>query len=153
MARATASPVHIRRAAQGEAEIMAAIHAAAFARSWDAASMARFLAAPCCLTLLAASNPGSQAEGLLIARSTGEEAELLTLAVVPACRGRGIARALLEAAISALGTAGAKQLFLEVDEANAPAVHLYQALGAIVIGRRPRYYEHGADAVIFSLAL
>ena len=30
---------------------------------------------------------------------------------------------------------------------------LYQSLGAVAVGRRPRYYEHGADADIFSLAL
>ncbi len=86
-------------------------------------------------------------------RSAGDEAELLTLAIHPACRRLGLARALLDAAISALRKAGAKRLFLEVEEGNAPARGLYQGLGAVVVGRRPRYYEHGADADIFSLAL
>jgi [ribosomal protein S18]-alanine N-acetyltransferase len=77
----------------------------------------------------------------------------LTLAVDPACRRLGLARALLGAAASALRAAGTKQLFLEVDEGNSAARGLYQSLGAVVVGRRPRYYEHGADADIFSLAL
>jgi ribosomal-protein-alanine N-acetyltransferase len=55
--------------------------------------------------------------------------------------------------MTALRDAGAKQLFLEVEEGNAPARLLYQSLGAVAIGRRPGYYEHGADAAIFSLAL
>ena len=59
----------------------------------------------------------------------------------------------LATAIDALRKAGAKQLFLEVDEANEAARSLYQSLGAVAVGRRPRYYEHGADADIFSLAL
>jgi ribosomal protein S18 acetylase RimI-like enzyme len=44
-------------------------------------------------------------------------------------------------------------LFLEVDQGNSAARGLYQSLGAVVVGRRLRYYEHGADADIFSLAL
>jgi ribosomal protein S18 acetylase RimI-like enzyme len=52
-----------------------------------------------------------------------------------------------------LGESGAKQLFLEIEEGNDAAVKLYRSLGATAIGRRARYYEHGADAAIFSLAL
>jgi ribosomal protein S18 acetylase RimI-like enzyme len=40
-----------------------------------------------------------------------------------------------------------------VDKGNEAALALYRSLGAQPIGRRPRYYEHGADAAIFSLAL
>jgi ribosomal protein S18 acetylase RimI-like enzyme len=52
-----------------------------------------------------------------------------------------------------LGESGAKQLFLEVEDGNLAAVELYRSLGATVVGQRARYYEHGADAAIFSLAL
>jgi [ribosomal protein S18]-alanine N-acetyltransferase len=147
------SPIAIRLAGPGDAEIMAAIHAACFARDWDAAAIAPFLGAPGCLSLLAATAEGEPAQGLLIARVAGDEAELLTLGVLPACRRVGLARVLLGAAMIALRGAGAKQLFLEMEEANAPARGLYQSLGAVVVGRRPRYYEHGSDAAIFSLAL
>jgi tRNA threonylcarbamoyl adenosine modification protein YeaZ len=147
------SPIAIRLAGPGDAEIMAAIHAACFARDWDAAAIAPFLGAPGCLSLLAATAEGEPAQGLLIARVAGDEAELLTLGVLPACRRLGLARVLLGAAKIALRGAGAKQLFLEMEEANAPARGLYQSLGAVVVGRRPRYYEHGSDAAIVSLAL
>jgi ribosomal-protein-alanine N-acetyltransferase len=52
-----------------------------------------------------------------------------------------------------LRTSGAKRLFLEVEEGNGTAIALYQALGAVAVGSRPGYYEHGADAAMFSLAL
>jgi ribosomal-protein-alanine N-acetyltransferase len=131
---------------------MAALHAACFAKSWDAAEIGQFLGVPGCLALLAA--PRAQApQGFLIVRSAGDEAELLTLAVDPACRRLGLAQALLGAATSALRDTGSKRLFLEVDEENSAARGLYKSLGAVVAGRRPRYYEHGADADIFSLAL
>ena len=36
---------------------------------------------------------------------------------------------------------------------NDPAGNLYRSLGAIPVGRRKAYYQHGADALIFCLAL
>jgi ribosomal protein S18 acetylase RimI-like enzyme len=44
-------------------------------------------------------------------------------------------------------------LFLEVEPGNAPALRLYESFGAVRVGERKAYYEHGADAAIFSLAL
>jgi [ribosomal protein S18]-alanine N-acetyltransferase len=147
------SAVPLRLAGLGDAAVMASIHAACFTPGWDAAAMAQFLGAPGCLALLATSGADEPAQGLLISRKASDEAELLTLAVPPACRRRGLGRALLAASLVALRAAGAKQLFLEVEEGNAPARLLYQAFGAVAVGRRPNYYAHGADAAIFSLAL
>jgi [ribosomal protein S18]-alanine N-acetyltransferase len=145
--------IEIRAARAADASAMAAIHAACFAKSWDAAEIGQFLGVPGCLSLVASTSPAQAPQGFLIVRSAGDEAELLTLAVELACRRLGLASALLAAATGALRGTGSKQLFLEVDEGNSAARGLYQSLGAVVVGRRPRYYEHGADADIFSLAL
>ncbi len=147
------STVAIRLAGVVDAEAMAAIHGACFAKNWSAGEIAQFLGAPGCLSLVASLSPQQTVQGFLIVRSAGDEAEILTLAVDPSHRRQGLARALLTAAIDSLRKAGAKWLFLEVDEANEAARGLYQSLGAVAVGRRPRYYEHGADADIFSLAL
>jgi [ribosomal protein S18]-alanine N-acetyltransferase len=148
-----ASAVDLRLATPGDAAVLAAIHAASFARGWDQESMAQFISGPGCLVLLASRAPSGPVEGFVIARKADDEAEILTLAVHPDCRRAGLARALVETAIDRLRAAGAARLFLEVDEANAPARALYRSFGAKEVGRRCRYYEHGADAVIFSLAL
>jgi ribosomal-protein-alanine N-acetyltransferase len=145
--------IEIRAAFAADASAMAAIHAACFAKSWDAAEIGQFLGVPGCVALVASTSPAQAPQGFLIVRSAGDEAELLTLAVDPACRRLGLASALLAAATAALRGAGSKRLFLEVDQGNSAARGLYQSLGAVVVGRRPRYYEHGADADIFSLAL
>lgn len=145
--------IEIRAAYAADASAMAAIHAACFAKDWDAAEIGQFLGVPGCLALVASTSPAQAPQGFLIARSAGDEAELLTLAVDPACRRLGLASALLAAATGALRSAGSKWLFLEVDQGNSAARDLYQSLGAVAVGRRPRYYEHGADADIFSLAL
>lgn len=148
-----ASAIDIRPAGAFDVEVMAAIHAGCFAKNWSANEIAQFLGAPGCLSLLASASPGESAQGFLIVRSTGDEAEILTLAVDPNHRRRGLARALLAAAMVSLRASGSKRLFLEADAANVPAHGLYQSLGAVAVGRRPRYYEQGADADIFSLAL
>jgi [ribosomal protein S18]-alanine N-acetyltransferase len=147
------STIAIRLAGAVDAEAMAAIHGACFAKNWTAGELAQLVTAPGCLSLLASASPKGTVQALLIVRSAGDEAEILTLAVDPSHRRQGLARALLTAAIHSLRKAGAKWLFLEVESGNESARGLYQSLGAVAVGRRPRYYEHGADADIFSLAL
>jgi len=153
MLTAVSTGLDLRLAAPGDAAVLAAIHAACFARGWDQDAMAQFISGPGCLVLVASRAQSGPVDGFLIARKAGDEAEILTLAVRPACRRAGIARALVEMAMTRLSAAGAQKLFLEVDEANAPARALYRRFGAEEVGHRRRYYEHGADAVIFSLAL
>lgn len=148
-----ANRTNVRQAGPGDAGILAAIHATSFAQPWNAAAMLAFLSSPGCIAFLAGGPQGDPPRGFLIARCTGEEAEILTLAVHPACRGIGLGRALFEACLHALREAGAKKLFLEVDENNAPARNLYSSLGGMPVGRRTRYYGHGGNAAIFCLAL
>jgi ribosomal-protein-alanine N-acetyltransferase len=148
-----ASTIDIRRAGALDVEAMARIHAACFAKNWSANEIAQLASAPGCLALVASTSPGRSPHGFLIVRSAGDEAEILTLAVDLDHRRQGLARALLDGAIDSLRATGSKWLFLEVDAANGPARGLYQSLRAVAVGRRPRYYEHGADADIFSLAL
>jgi [ribosomal protein S18]-alanine N-acetyltransferase len=144
----------VHRATPTDAAVMSAIHASCLSPGWDEATMSQFLVSPGVLCLMGAvaeimATPG----GLLIARRADDEAELLTLAVAPPCRRAGLGRALLKQAIGDLRTSGATQLFLEVDEGNEAALALYRAFGARPVGRRPGYYESGANALIFSLAL
>lgn len=146
-------PIVIRQAMPSEAPILAAIHAQCFAKAWDAQAMSQFLGAPGCLTLIASQRADAPTQGFLIARAAADEAELLTLGVLPSHRRNGLAKALLESAINMLRTAGTKSLFLEVDEGNEAALALYRALGARRVGKRTAYYEAGGDAAIFSLAL
>ncbi|MGH6735459.1 MAG: GNAT family N-acetyltransferase [Methyloceanibacter sp.] len=144
----------VSQAAPFDAALMASIHAACFAKAWDEAAMATFIAGPGTLCLVGyAGDFGPVPAGILIARRAADEAELLTLAVAPACRRLGLARALLIEAAEQLRTGDVKRLFLEVEEGNAAALALYRSLGAMPVGRRPAYYESGADAAIFSLAL
>jgi [ribosomal protein S18]-alanine N-acetyltransferase len=131
-------------ATPAHAAAMAAIHAASFpARErWGTDAMALQLGLPGVFGLI------DPAGALVLARVVADEAEILTLAVTPPLRRQGRARSLLEAAISEAAARGAKTLFLEVSVSNAPARALYGAAGFVEVGRRPRYYPGGADALI-----
>jgi ribosomal-protein-alanine N-acetyltransferase len=93
------------------------VHAAAFpaGEAWDAAIIAAQLGLPGVFGLVA------DAGGMILARCTADEAEILTLAVDPAARRRGVGRALVTAAAAAAAARGATRLLLEVSAGTAAA--------------------------------
>jgi ribosomal-protein-alanine N-acetyltransferase len=85
---------------------------------------------------------------MLLARITADEAEILTLAVAPAARRRGVGAALVDRAMQRAAAAGAGAMFLEVASGNQAARALYERAGFIRVGRRARYYPNGGDALV-----
>lgn len=89
--------------------------------------------------------------GFVLCRLIGDEAEVISLAVDPHFRQRGIGHALMDAALRHLHHERANTLFLEVDEQNTAARKLYNNFSFKEVGRRPGYYmtEKGrSDALI-----
>jgi ribosomal-protein-alanine N-acetyltransferase len=87
--------------------------------------------------------------GYVVARRHPDEIEVLSLAVAPDHRRRGLGRSLLEAA--RLEGAGPGRMVLEVRTGNTDARAFYARLGFQVVGRRPRYYPDGDDALLLRL--
>lgn len=79
--------------------------------------------------------------------------QILKVGVDPAWRRHGIARVLLARVADDARNLGARTSSLEVRAANAGAQALYAALGYEVLGRRPRYYSDGEDALIMQGSL
>jgi ribosomal-protein-alanine N-acetyltransferase len=133
----------------GDAPALAALHAAAFkaAERWDAAAIATLLSMPGAFSL---HIPGA---GFVLARIAADEAEILTLAVIPNARRRGHAGALLAGAMAAALLRGAVAMFLEVSERNTAARGLYAGAGFTEAGQRRRYYADGSDALVLRRAL
>ena len=125
---------------------LARIHAACFeaGEAWNEASMRDLLAMPGCFACLA------EAGGLAIARVAADEAELLSIAVPPPERGRGVGRALLAEAVGQARAMGAARMYLEVAPGNGAALALYAAAGFAASGRRRAYYSDGSDALLLS---
>ena len=124
-------------------EQLAALHGRCFVtpRPWTAAEFDGLLSAPGCVLLTAA-------DGFLLGRIAGGEAELLTLAVAPEARRAGQGRALVGRFLEQCQAQGAEAAFLEVASDNAAALALYRRTGWEAVGRRPRYYAPGIDAVV-----
>ena len=81
-------------------------------------------------------------------------ADLLTIATVPAARGRGIASLMLTELVSTAREVGCPDVLLEVRQSNEVAQRLYARHGFVPIGRRRRYYQAPPeDAVVMRLTL
>ena len=128
-------------ATRHHAAALAAIHIASFSvgERWHERAMADMLATPGIFGFIDLRG------GMVLARRAGGEAEILTLAVTPAVRRRGIGRGLVDLVAA---SAGGSPLFLEVAADNAAARALYAAAGFIEAGRRPAYYGAGRDALL-----
>ena len=71
----------------------------------------------------------------------GDDAHVMTIAVVRAQQGRGIGGVLLAALIERARELGARSMLLEVRVDNAPALALYARFGFARLRRRRGYYQ------------
>lgn len=145
-----AAPRFIVEARPEDADDIAEIHQAAFRRGWSADDFAALLRQSAVEGLIMRRRSwrsGRQLIGFILMRRAADEAEILTLAVLPAWQRRGVGRDLAEEAIRRAYGDGTETVFLEVEEGNDAAVGLYQALGFKQVATRSGYYvEPGKSA-------
>lgn len=92
---------------------------------------------------------GDQVWGFLVARITGDEAEILNTAVDPRHRRKGIGSLLLRTAISEVQAHNVKSIYLEVRESNFAGIALYGHHGFAKTAQRHAYYSGPTeDAVV-----
>ena len=129
---------------------LADLHAGAFSAPWDAAAFESLLGQAGVFAIEAL-------QGFILIRSVADEAEILTLAVDPAARRRGLGARLVRDGATAAAARGAARLFLEVADDNAAALALYARAGFTEAGRRTGYYTRPdgrrQDALILALNL
>lgn len=118
-------------------EALAILHARAFTtpRPWSAEEFTSWLADPLAFLLVEGD------AGFLLGRAVAGEAELLTVAVAPESRGRGLGQRLVSRFLYQARLRGAEAAFLEVAEDNAPARTIYSRAGFAETGRRRGYYH------------
>jgi len=141
----------LSEASRRDAAAIAKLHAAAFRHGWSDGEIERMLLER---NIVAhRTMTGRTLQGFILSRLAGGEAEILSVAVASARRGRGLARALLNLHLRRLAGLGASAVFLEVDEDNEPARRLYQRAGFREVGRRTGYYQQGRDKAATALVL
>ncbi len=90
--------------------------------------------------------------GFIGLKLISDEAHVMTIAVCPERRRRGLARTLIKAALSEPAAAGARHVYLEVRTSNLAARTLYASLGFAETGVRRGYYGD-EDALLMTLDL
>lgn len=155
--RSKSSRPVIRPLRVDKAEDCARLHGSSFAHPWSAEEVATLISSPSTLAAAALDPANGRLRGFVLARVAADEAEILTIAVDPNARGKGVGRALLAENLRQAARAGARAMFLEVDQDNAQALALYGRLGFVRVGERTGYYRRKdgqrATAVVMRKAL
>ena len=140
---------------RGAAGPISLLHRACFPEDpWDAGAIEQIMRIPGFFGRVgwAKTSP----VGFALALALGEQAEVVSLGVLPEHRRRGIGSALLDAICGEARSRGAERVVLEVASDNEAASALYVGRGFTVVGLRRNYYrrtERLVDALILQVQL
>jgi ribosomal-protein-alanine N-acetyltransferase len=141
----------LSEARPADAAALAKLHAVSFHRGWSDGEFERLLIER--NTVAHRAMLGRTMAGFILSRLAAGEAEILSVAVAPARRGKGLARRLLDLHLRRLAGLSVRAVFLEVDEDNEPARRLYRRAGFREVGRRPGYYPQAGGNAATALVL
>lgn len=118
-----------------------------FSDPWSAKSIAAELDTTLSLWLVALD--GDVVVGYAGSQSVMGETDMMNIAVSPAYRRQQIGERLVTELVVRLKEKGSHSLMLEVRASNIPAQKLYEKLGFVLVGSRPKYYRNPReDALI-----
>jgi len=109
------------------------------AAQWPSESYAKLAASPGGVLLVCETS--AHLVGFVAARQIADEAEILNIAVHPNFRRKGVASALLLAALDNFRRSAVMRVFLELRESNLPARALYERHGFVPAGLRKSDYR------------
>lgn len=139
--------MRIRKLVLEDAPAIAELEKRCFSDPWSEKSIASEVHNPLAYWLVA--EDGGEILGYIGSQSVLDAADVMNLAVSPDHRRKGIGEKLIKALTRHLQENGVIALLLEVRVSNAPAISLYEKLGFVQVGRRPRYYTNPReDALI-----
>lgn len=137
----------IRKMNQNDVPAIAELERQCFTDPWSENSIASEVDNPLSYWLVAEDD--GRIAGYVGSQSVLDTADMMNLAVSPDYRRQGIGQALVNALADHLRQKNVIALLLEVRVSNEPAIALYQKLGFVQVGRRPRYYHNPReDALI-----
>lgn len=139
------SDINILPMSETHLSALAELEKQCFSSPWSEEALREELQNPCAHFYVALCD--AKVAGYLGCHHIGGEGFVTNIAVFPAFRRNGIARALIGAALDA----PIDRLSLEVRVSNEAAIALYASLGFVNEGRRPHFYTHpDEDAFIYS---
>lgn len=141
----------IRSATAADAIALSRLHTASFDDGWTELDFKTWLGRKEAFAVLAMREREAVALGLALA--AGDDAELLTIAVISAQRRKGLGQEIFRALDAQASARSLNRWILEVARNNLPALDLYKSEGFVEIGVRTAYYrqqEGRADALVLS---
>lgn len=129
----------IRKAGECDISQIAACEACCFPLPLSARAIADMLKNPLYLFLVAEDQGTFAGHAAIL--FTGETAEILSVAVLPAFREKGLATKLLEETEKQTFRNDAVEMLLEVRISNIPAIRLYEKYGFEKIALRKNFYS------------
>ncbi len=147
------APVVLRREGAEAAGVLAALHLRCMDDPWSEAFLAQFLAQDGAVAILARLRGSDSPVGFALLRTVADEAELLSIGVLPERRREGIAQRLLAGCYDRCRAGAITRLHLEVAEDNTPARQLYARAGYLPVGRRKAYYARRDGDPVDALTL
>lgn len=141
-------PLPVESCGPEAAQALSDLHVKCFSPpdAWSAADIGGLMALPGCRGWIVQEAQGLI--GMLLVRQAADEAEILTLCVLPSRRKQGVARTLLLTMIENLRIAGVCKIFLEVRCGNLSAQRVYEGLDFRNCGVRVNYYKDGGNALL-----
>ena len=140
--------VELRRLETGDLDAVEEIERESYPTPWSRAMFAAELQKPSSLAI-GAYHDGGELVGYAIVSRYVDAWHVMTIAVVPDFRRRGIGRSLLERLFEVTATDPRRGYTLEVRVSNAEAIRLYERLGFEPRGIRRGYYtDNREDALI-----
>ncbi len=131
--------IEIRTLRFEDVEALAAIEAESFTMPWSKQDFEDLLKRDYCYYLVALAD--GEVAGCCGYTKSFEEGNIDNVVVAPKYRGLGIAQRMLQELIDRGVRAGVEAFTLEVRVSNEAAIHVYEKLGFVSEGIRPRFYE------------
>lgn len=145
--------VVVRALATDDLDAVASLEGRSFSQPWRRVNFERLLTQSNAIARVAEVDGGCVV-GYGVLLVAADEAEVVTLAVEPQLRGRGLGARLLDALLERAAERGVRRVFLDVRWSNAPALALYASRGFREMGRRTEYYAAPReDARVLALDL
>ena len=138
------------------AGVIAVLHRVCFEDAWNEESIGEILNMAGAIGLLVWAKK-TRPQGFILLRVAADEAEIISIGVIPEARQKGLASILIKEAIKRVLMSNATKMLFEVAENNVAARAFYEKFGFKIVGRRSGYYRQSSkknlDALVYSLKL
>jgi len=146
--------VNYREASLQDIDALLAIEQQSFRSPWSRTMFEKELALQFSYNRVAELKKERELAGYIFCWLAPPEASIMSIAVKPEQRRRGMGTYLLGKTLEDLKAMAVREVFLEVRPSNFSARSLYQRFGFFELGVRPRYYQDsGEDAIVMKKEL